>query len=93
MEIKSLRVLSDASNYAVLFAPGRQFPGSVVQGDSLSILLGNAETILSKVKHSPDEELVGCAEELVMLLKARLEHYEQVLKQYDLKLPYNKPSD
>lgn len=33
-----LEVYSDASNSAVIQTPGRRFPGSVIQGDSLAIL-------------------------------------------------------
>jgi hypothetical protein len=33
-----IEVYSEATNQAVVQMPGRQFPGSVIQGDSLSIL-------------------------------------------------------
>lgn len=38
MERKELEVFSEASNYGIVRMPGRQFPGCVVQGDSLSIM-------------------------------------------------------
>jgi predicted RNase H-like HicB family nuclease len=65
METKPVEIFSEASNFAIVRVPGRQFPGCVVQGDSLSILLGNAKEVWARVKGSGDEELVGAAQELV----------------------------
>jgi len=70
--------------------PGRQFPGCVIQGDSLSILVKTAQEILQRVKDSGNEELVGCASELVDSLQSRQEHYERVLAQHSIPLPYPK---
>lgn len=90
METKPVEVYSEASNFAIVRVPSRRFPGCVVQGDSLSILLADAKTILEKVKDSDDEDLVYSAQELVELLQARLDHYEKVLAEHNLPLPYAK---
>jgi hypothetical protein len=47
MEIKEIEVFSEMSNYAIVRMPGRHFPGCVIQGDSLSVLLNNAEEVCS----------------------------------------------
>ena len=93
MEIKPIEVYSEDTNVAIVRAPGRQFPGSVIQGDSLSILLSNAKDVWEKVKDSNDEDLVGSAQELVELLQMRLDHYERVLSEHGIGLPYGKRSE
>ena len=90
METKTVEIYSEASNFAIVSVPGRSFPGCVVQGDSLSILLGYAKTVWEKVKDSGDEDLAGSAEELVELLQSRLDHYERVLAEHGIELPYGK---
>jgi hypothetical protein len=90
METKPVEIFSEASNFAIVRVPSRRFPGSVVQGDSLSILLGNAKTVWEKVKASSDEDLVGAAQELVESLQSRLDHYERVLTEHGVELPYAK---
>jgi hypothetical protein len=88
MEVKPVEVYSDLSNFAIVRVPGRRFPGCVIQGDSLSIVLHTAKVVLAGVKDSPDEELVGSAEELVESLQARVAHYERVLAEHGMDLPY-----
>ena len=90
METKPVEIYSEDSNFAIIRVPSRRFPGCVVQGDSLSILLGNAKTVWEKVKDSRDEDLVGSAQELVESLRARLDYYERVLTEHGIDLPYAK---
>lgn len=90
MEIKELEVFSEASNYGVVRMPGRQYPGCVVQGDSLSILLSYAESIRSRLAGTHDQELIDVADELVELLAGRLDHYEAVLTRHGMSLPYSR---
>jgi hypothetical protein len=89
MERKELDVLSEESNFAIVRMPGRNFPGCVVQGDSLCILYHRALDVLSRVKttHS-DSELIDDATELVEMLGGRLDHYESVLRESGFELPY-----
>ena len=75
----SAAILSSASNVAVVQLPGRHFPGSVIQGDSLSLLYTLACEIEDGVAESSDEELRGNAVELRELLEGRLRHYCRVL--------------
>ena len=70
--------------------PGRKFPGSLIQGDSLSILVDRAREICEAVKGSGNAELIGVAEELKVALEARLTDYENVLAKHKIELPYTK---
>ena len=91
IEMKQIEVLSEASNMAVVRMPGRKFPGIVIQGDSLSILASAAEIIRARVP-AGHEVLREAAEELCRLLTGRLTHYEKVLRENGIKLPYESPS-
>jgi hypothetical protein len=42
MEIHDSEVYSKATNHAVIRPPGRRFPGSVIQGDTLGSLFSSA---------------------------------------------------
>ena len=76
MELQPLEVFASDSNYAVVKPPGRRFPGSVIQGDSLRILCGLAVRVASSVRdHVPeDEEFLSDLQGLVQSLVGRLLH-------------------
>lgn len=88
-----LEVYSTEINYAVIKTPGRHFPGAVIQGDSLSILCRSAQRIAEAVrdKKTDDEEFPAEVEYLLHSLFDRLRHYQYVLQQHGLKLPYFPP--
>lgn len=90
MEMKPLEIYSEESNYAIVRMPGRNLPGCVVQGDSLAILCRSAKRIAARIKEKgiDDEELLGEVEDLNNSLLDRLLHYQQVLQQHGLNLPY-----
>jgi hypothetical protein len=91
MHKQELEVYSEAPNVGVVRMPGRRFPGSVIQGDSLSILRGLAEDLRNGLRDHPDEELSGAAQELFELLDRRLRHYVAVLDAEAIPLPFNRP--
>jgi hypothetical protein len=94
MEVQPLEVYATDSNLAVVKPPGRRFPGSVVQGDSLCILCGLAVAIAKWFRDSgptDDPEVLGAVQELTELLVTRLLHYQQVLGAHALDLPYAQP--
>jgi hypothetical protein len=91
MQKKELEVFSEASNVAIVRLPGRQFPGSVIQGDSLGHLRWLAQHLKDGLRAHPDEELRGTAQELFELLDGRLRHYIAVLDAEGIPLPFNRP--
>ena len=88
MEKMEIEVFSQASNVAIVRMPGRRFPGSVIQGDSLRSLLDLVEEIEERTKASTDEELIGIVSILKERLTDGLTHYEAVLREHDIDLPY-----
>lgn len=91
MEKIELEVYSQATNQAVVKMPQRRFPGVVIQGDTMSILVTLAEAIYEEVKNSSnnsDGELLEDARELRDKLRSFLLHYEKVLGEHHIDLPY-----
>jgi hypothetical protein len=88
VERKELEVFSDLSNYAIVRMPGRSYPGCVIQGDSLSILLSSVERSHSLALGTGNSELVDQLASLKESLEDRLMHYEQVIKGHGFDLPY-----
>lgn len=85
IEVESL---SDTPNAAVVRLPGRRFPGIVLQGDSLKILLDSAAEVARLSRDSKSSELVGAAEELEEVLSGYVKAYEQALRVHNQPLPY-----
>jgi len=88
MERKEIEVFSELSNFAIVRMPGRNFPGSVIQGDSLSILLKHAERVHQMAIGTGSLELIDEAALLRELLAERLEYYEKVITASGFSLPY-----
>jgi hypothetical protein len=86
------KVLSEDPNYAIVRLPGRSFPGCVIQGDSLAILVNDARVLLEHARSFGALESIEIAEDVFDSLSNRLDHYEHVLKAHDLGLPYVKRS-
>ena len=80
-------ILDSTTNVAVVQLPGRAFPGSVVQGDSLFILLHSAEEISRMASPHNDPELEGCLDELIENLYWRFRHYADVVVQNGGEIP------
>lgn len=93
MKRVELEVYSETSNYAIVKPPGRQFPGAVVQGDSLSILCAEAKELAQRIKalNVHDEELLYLARDHQESLLSRLVHYQEVLAEHGIRLPYSEP--
>jgi hypothetical protein len=87
VERLELEVYSQASNAAIVRMPGRKFPGMVIQGDSLKIMLGLAEDIWAATQ-ADDSELSASAEMLKDQLRGLIMHYEAVMAEHAIRLPY-----
>ena len=92
MDVRPLEVYAEDSNCAIVKPLGRHYPGSVIQGDSLSILCRLAVSIAQRIRDCApdDEELLGDVQELVHLLVGRILHYQLVLQRHDIELPYSR---
>ncbi len=68
--------------------PGRAFPGIVIQGDSLSILVSTVQQVAEQAKQCNNSELEESISLLQETLVAYQAHYERVLKEHGTRLPY-----
>lgn len=86
MRTELVEIYSDASNMAVMRHPGRNFPGMLIQGDTLYNLCKTAESLCSSLGKNPEarELALGLREEL----QDRLDHYKAVLTQHGISLPF-----
>ena len=84
----TVRSYSDDSNYVVLQTPGRNFPGTVVQGDQLRSLLRLTQRALGLIETNHYEEAADELRDLEERLLERCLHYERALRSHDLDLPY-----
>lgn len=89
--IVEVEILSETPNHVVLRSPGRRFPGSLIQGDSLNVLLTLARSVRAHARASGDATWRDDAEELHELLQARLLHYQDVLRAAGSLLPWGAP--
>lgn len=94
MRIMETEVYSEVSNHAVLKVPGRKFPGIVVQGDSIAIIAALSRELSERLNQLciQDEEILYLAQELQEQLLERQLHYQQVLAEHNVALPYSKPA-
>jgi hypothetical protein len=87
---QEVELLSDDSNRVILRTPGRNYPGMVLQGDTLANLTSLARDLAARVEGIGNQETADIAQELLEQLQDRLEHYESVLTQHGINLPYAK---
>jgi hypothetical protein len=84
----NVRLLADVVNAVVLITPGRNFPGMVIQGDSLRGLHRLAVRVQELAHALQNSELEDEADELRERLEERIVLYESVLDRHDIPLPY-----
>jgi hypothetical protein len=81
-------ILSHIPNSGIVQLPGRQFPGIVMQGDTLSNLFDSASSLLAEFKRLRDEEHYYETLMFTEQLQAQLVHYEETLQTQGIQLPY-----
>lgn len=93
METKSLEVYCEDSNYAVIKPPGRNYPGAVIQGDSLATLakLSSQIALAAKRGQLQSRDCRHCIEELNEALVGRVLHYQGVLREHGIDYPHVHP--
>lgn len=89
MEYMELEVYSQSLNRGVIKMPSQNFPGLLLQGETLSTLLRLAKSIHEKSQHTSDTELIDTSLELQDNLQQLLSHYESTLGKHNIPLPYS----
>ncbi len=90
MQRVEIEMFCETTNCPVVRVPSRHFPGVVIQGDSLMILLSSAQDIC-KLIATNDPELPDAADYLKGMLWDYVREYERVMETNDLELHYPGP--
>ena len=85
-----VEVFANDSNHAILRHPDREFPGSLFQGDSLSILVAEIGEAIDLLESNNTEECKAVLHIIHNSLGSRLQRYETVLREHEIDLPYAK---
>lgn len=88
METEPIEIYSHATNSCIVRMPERNHPGVVVQGDSLAALFSSALKLVERLEGNTDIEALLGALEIAQTLEAHLVHYEMVLQNHNMRLPY-----
>jgi hypothetical protein len=91
MERIEAELFTDPGNDAVVRLPSRNFPGVLIQGDSLSIIRAD----VAEIVEACDQGDVGEAREAAAILLSNLDEllarYSAALKAHDIPIPFRAP--
>ncbi len=80
MKKELVEIYSDVSNYAVMRHPDRNFPGSLIQGDSLGILISEIQEAKEELASGNLDDVKGILEMLEERLQERMDVYNEALQ-------------
>ena len=83
-----IKLLEAGNNLAVAQYSERNYPGVVIQGDTLRILLDEIEELGDEISSGDYEAVKGIADGLQERLVDILRYYEDVLERNGMELPY-----
>jgi hypothetical protein len=89
MYTESVEIYSDRTNAAVMRHPGRNFPGVLVQGDTLYLMCQSADGLCKAARGALPEEEFDELNRLRNSLWDFLNHYKQVLAEHQIRLPFS----
>jgi hypothetical protein len=90
MQSVEVEALSITVNAAVIRMPGRKFPGIVIQGDSMKIIVDWVREIADLSRDCNIPELREPIDELMNLVSGHLRNYELALEEHGQPLPYER---
>ncbi|MGJ7416705.1 hypothetical protein AB9128_12750 [Streptomyces cinereoruber] len=88
MERIEAELLTDGTNDAVLRLPNRNFPGLLIQGDTLGILQNDLAELVDLCATGDLEEAQHAANLLHADLSAKLERYTRALEAHGIPRPF-----
>jgi hypothetical protein len=89
MEYIELEVYSQSINRGVIRMPSQNFPGLLLQGETLSTLSKLAATIQEHAQTTNDTKLIETSQELNDTLQKLISHFEATLTRHNIPLPYS----
>ena len=89
MEYIELEVYSQSINRGVIRMPSQNFPGLLLQGETLSTLLSLARSVYEQSQKTTDMELIETSQQLRDDLQKLVSHFEATLTKHNIPLPYS----
>ena len=89
MEYIELEVYSQSINRGVIRMPSQNFPGLLLQGETLSTLSRLARSIHERAQKTTDMELIEASRELSDNLQKLISHFEATLTRHNIPFPYS----
>jgi len=89
MEYMELEVYSQSIDRGIIRMPSQNFPGLLLQGETLSTLLRLAKLAYEKSQNMADTELIDTSRELMETIQKLVSHYESTLGKHNIPLPYS----
>ena len=83
MKKEEVEIYADTSDFAVMRHPGRKFPGSLIQGDSLKILISDLKEAQEELGSGNYEEVMDILSDIEERLQDRLDVYLKAIDGYD----------
>lgn len=81
-------VFDPTSNAVVARSPDREFPGVLIQGDTLRVLFDDLLELAGLLEDGGCDEALEVSQGLAEQVGELLRHYEKVLKSSGVSLPY-----
>ena len=88
MERVEVELFTDGSNNAVVRMPGRNFPGVLIQGDSLSVIRSGVAEIRDACRAEGATEALELADFLLEDLDEIVLRYTDALARHGLRKPF-----
>ncbi|MEV0341965.1 hypothetical protein AB0H49_23360 [Nocardia sp. NPDC050713] len=82
------KILDTDGIYSLVAWEGRRFPGLLMQGDSLSILLATLQEAASELRNGDVEDASFAVGEAVETVGSMIEAYERMMAACGRSLPY-----
>jgi hypothetical protein len=89
MRSELVEIYSDATNAAVMRHPGRQFPGILVQGDTLWSMCYRADQACLGLRETLETDAYAELNDLRNHLWELLIHYKTVLTEHGISPPFD----
>lgn len=89
MRTETVEICSDATNAAVMRHPERNFPGVLIQGDTLHSICSRVDDICASARSELGEETYLELNELRNHLWDLLRHYKVVLTEHEIPIPFS----
>ncbi len=88
---QSFKLLDDTVNAVVVQFSQRSYPGVLIQGDTLKIILDDVIDLRAELENGSSDEAKEIAEAIHERISELLRHYEMVLGRNSIALPYSQP--